>query len=396
MQRVLNFLRELKIHAQDLGRDRLILRYSILFIVVFVLWAGIFEVDQVSRVNGQVVALMHTQSVQSADGGVISEVNVAEGDEVKQGQVLARLESARANLGYEDSQNKVANLQASIIRLRAELELKEPVMPAELEAQFPGLMQNQRRLHGLRYKLYNDEIKALETSLKLLEEEYSMNQSLYKFGDISKADLMRVQRQLIEYRGQVSTRKNRYFQDIQLELSRAEEDLSQQRYILSERKNLLDHSEIVAPTTGVVKSIKVHTIGAIVRPGEEVMQILPTESALVVEAKMRPTEVGNIKVGLPALVKLDAFDYSVFGSLRGRVTFISPDAITEEGRMGEQIYYKILVSVDEPELKREKGKELKLQPGLTASLEIKTGERSILKYLLKPISRGFSGALSER
>jgi len=177
---------------------------------------------------------------------------------------------------------------------------------------------------------------------------------------------------------------------------KAQEDLNAQEQILADREELLDHTDIIAPATGIVKSIKVTTLGGVIRQGDEILQILPTESDLIVEAKVKPSDMANIKAGLPAKVKLDAFDYAIFGSMNGKVTYVSADTLSEETKSGPMTYYRVKVSIQEKEFKGDKSAEIEVRPGMTATVDIKTGKRSVLSYLTKPLTKTFTESFGER
>lgn len=374
---------------------RLVLYVSAFGLLLLLVWAWWAQIDQVTRVSGHVIASARTQVVQTSDGGVLEQLRVKEGDHVSKGQILAVLESSRVQAAVNDTSAKVAALKITLARLGAEVYSRPFVIPPNLE-KYREYVRNQTDLFKQRQRALNDELQALHASLLLSKQELDMNQPLLQTGDISRADLLRLQRQMTDVQSQITNRRNRYFQDAQTEMAKAQEDLKTQTEALSERTQLLEHTELLAPTNGIVKNIKLNTLGGVLRAGEELMQILPTESALVVEAKLKPVDVAFVKVGLPVSVKFDAYDYAIFGSLRGKVTYVSADTLSEDTRQGELVYYRIQVSIDEREFKGSQVSSIEMRPGLTASVEIRTGQRSVLTYLTKPIMKSFEQSLSER
>ena len=209
-----------------------------------------------------------------------------------------------------------------------------------------------------------------------------------------------LQKQVAEISGQITNRRNKYFQDAQAEMTKAEEDLATQAQILAERTATYERTEIAAPADGLVKSIQMTTPGAKVRPGDVVMELLPTDSALVVEAKLKPADIAFVRNDLPAAIKLDAFDYSVYGVLHGKVTYISPDALTEKTQAGDHVYYRVHIRIDQDALtqrnREHTGKPVEIQPGMTATVEISTGSQTVLAYLTKPVTKTLSESLNER
>ncbi len=375
---------------------RIVLRLTMGLFVVLMAWATFFHIDQVVNAQGQVIADSKTQIVQVVDGGVLVDMKVKEGDEVQQGQVIAVLKKDRALAAFTESYGKVTALRMTISRLQAELAERELNYEQAIKDRYPDLVETQMNLYLKRRQAYLQQVVILKDNVKLAEQELAMNLPLEKHGDISKTDILKLNRMVNEARGNLSTQKNKYFQDASAELNKAEEDLNAQEQTLADREQLLDHTDIVAPATGIVKSIKVTTLGGVVRQGDDILQILPTESDLVIEAKVKPADMAYMKVGLPAKVKLDAYDYSIFGTMQGKVSYVSADTLTEETRNGPISYYRIKVNIGENELMGKNAQDIEVRPGMTATVDIKSGDRSVLSYLLKPITNTLGRAFGEK
>ena len=341
------------------------------------------------------IASSHTQVIQAADGGVIEQLRVREGAEVKRGQLLAQLDSRKADASVKESAARAAALAANIARLKAEVFGGEPVFPPQLAA-YPEFVANQRTLFAKRQAALNEEIAALNQALQLVKSELDMNLPLLKTGDVSRADVLRLQRQVADLSGQITNRRNKYLQDSQAEMSKAEEELAGVTQILAQRQEQLDNTRLTAPVDGIVKNVRMTTQGAVLKPGEELMSIVPTGDTLIIETKIKPADIAYLKTGLPASVKFDAWDYSIHGSLHGKVSYVSADTLSEETRQGEQTYYRVKVSLPGNSLKGQKGEPIELQPGMTAQVEIKTGSQTVLRYLTKPITKTFSESMGER
>jgi len=375
---------------------RIVLRVSAAMLLIFFLWALLFKIDQVVHAQGQVISSSHTQIVQAADGGILVSMKVQEGDEVAAGQIIAVLEKERALASFTESQGRVMALRMTVSRLQAEIADKPLVYDANLLRFYPQLVETQMNLYKQRRKAIGDQLLVLKDNIKLAKQELEMNEPLEKMGDISKADILRLKRTVNEAINQYATANNKYLQDASTELNKAQEDLNAQEQTLADREQLLDHTDIVAPMAGLVKSIRVTTLGGVVRQGDEILQILPTESDLIVEAKIKPSDMANLKVGLPSKVKLDSYDPSIFGSMLGKVTYISPDSLTEDTKTGPMIYYRVKIAIDKKEFKGERADQIEVRPGMTATADIKTGSRSVLTFLLKPLSKTFDNAMGER
>jgi adhesin transport system membrane fusion protein len=224
-----------------------------------------------------------------------------------------------------------------------------------------------------------------------------MNEDLFKTGDTSRVEVMRARRQVTELQGRLSATKNKYLQDARQEAAKLADELSSSRYRLEEQKSILDHTTLTAPVDGIVKYMKVTTIGGVLRAGDELMQISPTGGEMVVEVKVNPADIGQLHPGLPAFVKLDAFDYSVYGSLVGTLNYISSDTLTEQGANGQAAtFYRARVRIDPQAQTNPRLAALALKPGMTATVDLRTASRSVLQYLAKPVFKAFSGAMNER
>ncbi|MBF0463422.1 MAG: HlyD family type I secretion periplasmic adaptor subunit, partial [Magnetococcales bacterium] len=216
-------------------------------------------------------------------------------------------------------------------------------------------------------------------------------------GDVSKAEVLKLQRQSVEIQAQITNRRNKYLQDTQTELAKNQEDLDGVMQILAQRRDQLEHTVITSPMDGVVRNVRITTRGGVARSGEEIMQIVPVDDDLIVEAKVKPGDIAFIKPGLSASVKLDAYDYTIYGALSGEVIYISADTLNEETRLpGEQAAYRVQVKTKAHNFRGKNSERIEIQPGMTATVEIKTGTNTVLKYLTKPITKTIAESLKER
>ena len=234
--------------------------------------------------------------------------------------------------------------------------------------------------------------------MALANDELHMNEALFATGDTSRLELLRARRQVAEIQARTSELRNKYLQDARQEAAKQEEELSSQRYRQIERRNVLEHTVLTAPLAGVVKSLRVNTVGGVLRAGDELMQISPTDGELVLEVRVSPSDIGLLSLGLPATVRLDAFDYTVYGSITGALVYLSSDTLTDQAPNGQsQSYYRARVRLDAQSLQNNpKLRGVSVKPGMTATVDIRIGERSVLAYLIKPIARAFGGAMRER
>lgn len=369
----------------------------LLFIIalVFFGWAAWFEIDQSVRATGQIIPTSHTQIIQAADGGVLSRILVREGERVQSGQEVAVLEKDRPNAVYEEIRAKHASISAALVRAKAEAHDQSPDF-SNISKEFQRFVMVQKKIHEQRKRTLHDELKTLDDALTLAQEELRMHDRLFKTGDISRLEVMNARRKVNELQGKIQTERNKYRQEARQDAARLEEELSMSSYKLEEKKDVLEHTVLKAPVAGIVKYLRVTTIGGVLRAGDELMQISPTEDDMVVEIKVNPVDIGQLHPGLTATIKLDAFDYSIFGALSGALTYISSDTLTEQDGLGQsRMYYRASVRID-PQRINVKLAQVPLKPGMTASVDIRTDSRSVLQYLLKPLFKAFSGALIER
>jgi adhesin transport system membrane fusion protein len=376
-------------------RGSLVIWISLLALLCFFVWASQAELEQITRAPGQIIASGRTQVIQASDGGVLQALMVKEGDAVERGQVLALLDRQKLRASYQETRSRELALRATVARLQAEVVGSEPTFAAENEG-YPQFRANQLALLQKRRASINEETASLRKLLELAQRELAMTAPLVNTGDVSQADVLKLERQVADLQAQITNRQNKYLQDTQADLSRAEEELAGVQQMLAQRADLLSRTELRAPMRGVVKNIRMTTIGGTLKPTEELMQIVPIENELLVEARIRPTDIAFIHTGQTASVKIDAYDYTLYGWLEGKVSYLSPDTLTEDLRQGEQAYYRMQVRADDKRFAKQATEAIQLQPGMTVTVEVKTGKNTVLRYLSKPIVRTMQEAMVEK
>lgn len=376
------------------GRSRLSIWIALVGVTVLIIWASFAKIDQVTRAKATVIASARTQEIQASEGGVLTELAVVEGQEVKAGQLLVVLEEERAKAAVDNSASKTAALKAKLARLNAEI-FEKPLVFTQDVKDYPEYVQNQTALYNRRRQAINEDVSSLEKMLVLAKRELSMNEPLLTYGDVSQADVIKLRRQVADIEAQINNKRNKYFEEAQAEMTKAQEELDAELEQLRDRLQVLDEKRLLSPTEGKINNINVTTIGGVVKPGEVIMQILPTSSDLIIDAKVSPADIAYIKEGQDATVKLDAYDYSIFGAMTGTVNYISPDTLMEKTPKGEEPYYRVLIVITGAEFKGRENK-IVIKPGMTASVDIKAMERTVLSYLTKPITKTLSEGLGER
>ena len=366
-------------------------------VVLFVVWSSWFDIDQTVRAQGQLIPVGRTQVVQVVDGGVVSEIRVQEGDSVKSGQVLAVLEPDRAKAAFDEAQAKHTALRVVLKRAQAETMGQAPQFGPEFE-HYPDLVAAQNKLYAQRKQSLDDALSMQQEAMGLANEELQMNERLFAGGDISRVEVLRARRQVSDIQARILDIRNKYLQDARTEAARQEEEISSQRYRQEDRRYALAQTELTAPVDGVVKYLRVTTVGGVLRAGDEIMQISPTDGESMLELKVNPADIGQLNTGMRASIRLDAYDYAIYGTLNGELMYISSDTLQDQGPNGQaQTYYRARVRLlPQAAGAHTKRQSIVLKPGMTATVDILTGQRSVMRYLVKPIARGFSGALNER
>jgi adhesin transport system membrane fusion protein len=380
---------------QALSSSRWILWLTFITISTLFIWSYLAEIDQITRAPGNVIASSRTQIIQSQDGGVLEALMVREGSKVEAGQVLFKIDRIRINAAYMENRAKTVALSATVARLRAEVFGGDPKFDREVN-DYPVYKSNQLSLLKKRRDALNQELASLEKMRLYVVQELEMNQPLVESGDVSITEVLRLQRQVADLDAQITNKRNKYFQDSQAELSKAEEELTVARQALAQRSDQLKQTELRAPVNGIVKNVQITTLGGVIKPGDEVMHIVPLEDDLVIEAKVSPADIAFIAMGQEATVKIDAYDFTIYGGLTGELTFISADTLSERLRQDELPYYRIHVRVANKQFSGKPDAMLEILPGMTTMVEIKTGRKTVLQYLTKPIVKTISESLGEK
>lgn len=384
------FARTDPLQTQSSTRQLLGVSAAILVAVAWAFWAII---DEQVRAPGTVIVSSRSQVIQVVDGGVLRKLHVREGDIVKSGDLLAELDIVRFAASSEEIQSKVISLRAAIQRAEAELDSK-PLKFSSDVAKYRDIVSAQSDLYDRRLRLQREELEGLQQSLKLANEELKLVTQLTSTGDASRTEVLKAQRQVSDIQSTITNKRNGYRQEAQADLAKNRSDLEQAEQVLTQRNQALASTRLTAPMSGIIKNVRITTLGAVLKPGDELMQIVPSDEPMLIEAKVKPADVAFIRKDLKANVKLDAYDYTVYGSLKGHVTYISADTLEEDLKKDEQPYYRVHIQIDSiPTQHRDK---IEVIPGMTAKVEIITGERTVAQYLLKPLRRVGSEALVER
>jgi adhesin transport system membrane fusion protein len=379
------------------GRHRTLLIVLTVAVAAFIVWASVFQIDEVARAGGEVVTSSRVQVIQSVDGGVLNELLVREGDRVAPGQVLARLDQTRFASTVGEIQARLFALNAKVARLRAEVVGRETLtFPAGLQEQAPGTARIERALFEQRRTGLSEELRTLRVAAVLAERELTLVQDLYDDGDASGAELLRAERGLNEAEAKLVNRRNRFLEDARLELTNAEDEIAQNEQLLIRRLEEQANSVFTALVPGIVKNIRVTTLGGVLGPGEELMQIVPVEDELLIESRVSPADIARVEPGLEANIRFDPFDYTVHGAAPGKVVYVSADTLKEKSEQGTMVYYRVHIKPDTFPVRTTTGQILEIVPGMTVNVDIRTGRRSLMNVLLKPLRKTLNESFGER
>ncbi len=368
---------------------------STITLLGFFLWAYWAEIDTVSRASGQVIPSGRVQIIQSTDGGMIEGIFVKEGDHVTKGQKLVTLDRVKIQAAVDEILAKIASYKTNKARIEAEL-LNRPLVFSKDISEYKEFIAIQTDLYIQRRKAFTDEVGSQNKLIDLLREELKMNLPLLENGDVSRSTVLNLQRVVADNEGKLANYKNKYLQELHTEYAKVEEDLEAAEQVRNQRNASLEASEFHAPVDGIVKNVKLTTIGAVLGPGGEVMQIVPTQDEMIVEAKVAPSDIAYIRSGQEALIKFDAYDSSIYGLGDGKVIYVSPDTLVDQKGSGEQVYYRVHIRVSLNNMRPRAGEQIELQPGMTATAEIKTGRNTVFHFLTKPITKTLSESFGER
>jgi len=366
-------------------------------VITAVVWASVAKVDQLSRSQGRVVPEGREQVIASLEGGLLAELYVREGQEVKVGQELARLDPTRMEAQENEGALRRTALKASVARLRAESYGTKLEFPSDVPAD-SDVAKLEMQAFEARRRLLDEAVSSLDRSAGLLGRELKMAQDMSTKGLMSEVEVMRLNRQVNELHQQRQERVSRFRQEASQELTRLQNELAALDEQQVVRKDALQRTVLRSPVRGLVKNIRITTLGGVVPSGAPVMEIVPLGEGVLVEAKLQPSEVGYVTVGQRAIIKLAGYDFNLQGGLEGHVELISPDTLGEGEKAvpgSDGRYYRALVRADHNTLRNGEGKALPVIPGMTATVEIKTGERSVLSFILRPLLKS-SEALKER
>ncbi|MBZ4020908.1 transporter [Rhodobacter sp. TJ_12] len=354
-------------------------------VVLFLAWAAIASVDQIVRGPGEIVSSSKPQIIQNLEGGILAQLNVSEGEIVEPGQVLGQLHATSYRAQVDDLRAQIAALEIRQLRLEAEMNGFDAFEASlEQERLVPEIVKSESALLVARLSDFKSRKAGAAAVLKQAKAERDLMENMYEKDIAPLIDVTKARKGYSDAEAQLNDIITKVELERAAEYSDTLEKLGTLRQQLKLSQDQLERTLLTSPMRGVVNKLSVTTIGGVVRPGEEIMQIIPLDEELFIDARIAPKDIANVKLGQDATIKLSAYDYTIYGSLKGTVHFVSADTFKDERQPEAEPYYKVTLRVDLAHL-TERQRSFEIRPGMQASVELHTGEKTILRYLMKPL-----------
>ena len=416
------------------NKIRTIMYFWFIAIIMLITWAYFAEIDEIARGDGDIVPSGENQMVQNLEGGIVEEILVKEGQSVEKNQLLIKIDNQKSQSSFSTNAIKADALDAKIIRLTAEASGEEFKVPKEIVEKIPDFIENEQSLYDTNKQQLSSKLNALNSqleqrmqelseakssannlkeSLRFITQEVKITKPMVARGVRSKVDFLKLQREeneakerynsvslsiprlksaIEEVQSTINETTLLFQSDAKLKLNEAVSELRAYRANSTALHDQVTRTLVRSPMKGIVQKLFVHTVGGVLQPGADILEIVPTDSTLLVEVKIKPSDIAFIYFGQKAIVKFSAYDFAIYGGLDGEVVLISADTITDEK---DNVFYTVRIKTNQNSLERN-GKKLKIIPGMTVSADIITGRKSVLDYILKPILKTKQYTFTER
>jgi len=394
LQEDVDFVRDSKaaMLAKSTPLANVLLCILLIFLAAAFAWSRMAKLDEVTRGMGKVVPASQVQIIQNLEGGILSKISVQEGDNVKKGQILVQLDDTRFSAQYKQGHAKYVALLANIARLDAETENKTHItFPPEV-AKNPELVAQETTLFNSKTRLLKNTLANLGHSYKIAVHELNITKPLVKQGVMSKIELLRIQREVNAIKTRMDSYKDNFYETELSALNSNRAEASVLAENLAALKDRMQRTTIYSPVDGVIKQMYFNTIGGVIEPAKPILEVVPLNDNLIIEAHILPKDIAFIKKGQDAKVKITAYDYSIYGGLDAKVTHVSADTSMD---VRGSPYYEVDLTTDKNYLGSKKG-SLPIMAGMTAQIDIITGKKPVLNYLLKPFLKAKEKAMRER
>lgn len=415
-------------------RLRFALYFWIVAIFLFIVWSNFALIDEIARGDGEIIPSGENQVIQNLEGGIVQEILVHEGEIVKKGQILLKIDNQKSQSSFSSNALKADALEAKIARLTAEAKGEKFIVNKELKKKIPNIVANEESLYETNKRQLNSKINGLKerlvqkkqelsevytqsrhlkSSYSMIKQEVRMTQPMVAKGVRSKIDFLKLQREandiqskyesvrqsiprlksaIKEVKNSIDEASYMFKSDAKVKRNEAISEMRMLRETSTALQDQVSRTVVQSPMNGIVQKLYIHTIGGVIQPGEEIMEIVPSDQALLVEVKIKPSDIAFIYFGQKAIVKFSAYDFSIYGGLDGQVVYIGADTQKDEK---DNVFYQVRIKTKKNHLTRN-GEKLKIIPGMTVSVDIITGQKSVLDYILKPILKTKQYTFTER
>jgi len=415
-------------------RLRFVLYFWVTAIVLFITWANFAYIDEIARGDGEIIPSGENQIIQNLEGGIVKQILVSEGEEVQKGQILLKIDNQKSEASFSSNAVQADALAAKIARLSAEAQGKEFEVSEELVKRRPLIVDNERglfetnkqqlssKIEGLQERLKQKEQELaeaytqkryLKSSYTMIQQEVHMTEPMVKKGVRSKVDFLKLQREandisskyesvkqsiprlksaIKEVQKSIEETSYTFQSEAKVKRNEAVAELKSLQETSTALQDQVSRTVVQSPMKGIVQKLFVHTIGGVIQPGQEIMEIVPSDQALLVEVKIKPSDIAFIYFGQRAIVKFSAYDFAIYGGLDGEVVYIGADTQKDEK---DNVFYQVRIKTTKNHLTKN-GEKLKIIPGMTVSVDIITGQKTVLDYILKPILKTKQYTFTER
>lgn len=376
------------------GANSLLL-FVVGLIVAFVYWASRAEIDEVTKGHGKVIPSTSLQTIQNLEGGILAEINVSEGDKVEAGDVLVRIDDTGSGSKYNENLSQSKTLEALMNRLYAEGHgLGKILFEADLTRSHPDVVKRETELFEKNLFEFGNRSNVLATSIALSRQELDLTMPLVERGVVAKTEQIRLEREINEIEGKLADLKDQFQSTAMKSYNETKATYEALNESIRGHEDRVQRAVVRSPVTGTVNKVYFTTVGGVIKPGEPILDIVPLADALVIRANINPKDIAFLHPGQQTVVKLTAYDFSMYGGLDGKVEHISADTIFDE--VTRERYYQIRVLHTGDALTDKNGSVLPIIPGMVAEVDVLTGRRTVLQYLTKPFHRARFNALRER
>ena len=416
------------------SRSKILLFVIVAVVIWLITWASFAEIDEITKGIGKVIPSKQIQVIQNLEGGIVSEILIQKGQLVEKGQILVKIDDTKFSSSFEENKLRYLELQAKSIRLKAEASSKKLLIPKKLYVEMPKLMEEERTLYSInknqlrrRLNILKEQVKQrqnelteakvklkqLRKSYSLIAKEVDITKPLVKKGLVSQVEFLQLSRQansmigdldavrlsiprikstIQEAKGKIEEAKLEFRFKAKEKLNEVEAEMSRIHESGDALEDQVKRTSVRSPVKGIVQQLLINTVNGVVQPGMDIVEIVPLDDKLLIEAKIKPSDVAYIYPGLEAMVKFTAYDFAIYGGLKGKVTLVSADTIVDE--KGNS-YYLVSIKTDVSYLEKY-NKKHEILVGMVANVDIITGKKTVMDYLLKPILKAKQGALRER